>query len=68
MRSFEEQRPFKDLLLADAEVMAVLSSADVEKAFDLHVQLRHVDEIIDRVFRVQGVPEVPKVPEVQHVL
>jgi adenylosuccinate lyase len=67
MRSFEEQRPFKELLLADAEVMAILSPADVEKAFDLHVQLRHVDEIIDRAFRVPKVPAVPEVPKVQEV-
>ena len=65
MRSFEEQRPFKELLLADAEVMAVLSPSDVEKAFDLHVQLRHVDEIIDRAFKVQGVQKVQGVHEVQ---
>ena len=59
MLSFEEQRPFKELLLADPDVMAVLSAADVEKAFDLHVQLRHVDEIINRVFKVEQVQQVP---------
>ena len=56
MRSFDEQRPFKELLLADHDVMAVLTPSDIEKAFDLHVQLRHVDEIIDRVFKIQQVP------------
>ena len=48
MRSFEEQRPSRSCCWRIADVMAVLSAADVEKAFDLHVQLRHVDEIIDR--------------------
>jgi adenylosuccinate lyase len=50
MRSFAEQRDFKALLLADPDVMRVLSAADVEKAFDLNQQLVHVDEIFDRVF------------------
>jgi adenylosuccinate lyase len=57
MRSFEEQRPFKDLLLADADIMGVLGPADVDKAFDLEVQLRHVGQIIDRAFGVQSTVE-----------
>jgi adenylosuccinate lyase len=54
MRSFEEQRPFKDLLLADAELTAVLPPAEIERTFDLAVQLRNVDTIIDRVFAEQA--------------
>ncbi len=50
MRSFHEGKPFKDLLMADADVVAVLSNADVEEAFDLDAQMRHVDAIFDRVF------------------
>jgi adenylosuccinate lyase len=50
MRSFDERRPFKELLLADADVMQVLTPADVDRAFDLDVQLRHVDQVFDRVF------------------
>jgi adenylosuccinate lyase len=50
MRSFSEQRDFKDLLLADADLMNVLSPAEVERAFDLDEQLKHVDHIFDRVF------------------
>ncbi len=50
MRSFSEQRDFKALLLADADVTRVLSPAEIEKAFDLHEQLRHVDAVFDRVF------------------
>jgi adenylosuccinate lyase len=54
MRSFHEQRDFKALLLADADLMRVLTPADVDKAFDLGDQLRNVDAIFARVF--QGVP------------
>jgi len=50
MRSFHEQKDFKSLLLADADLMGVLSPAEVEKAFDLSDQLRNVDAIFDRVF------------------
>jgi adenylosuccinate lyase len=51
MRSFTEQTPFKALLLGDADVARVLSAADIERAFDLTQQLKHIDHIFDRVFR-----------------
>jgi adenylosuccinate lyase len=51
MRSFNEQRDFKALLLADAELTAVLPPADIERAFDLDEQLKHVDHIFGRVFQ-----------------
>jgi len=50
MRAFHEQRDFKELLLADADVTAKLSAAEIERAFDLDDQLRHVDAIFGRVF------------------
>ncbi|HEX5110167.1 MAG TPA: adenylosuccinate lyase [Vicinamibacterales bacterium] len=50
MRAFHEQRDFKPLLLADADVTAVLPPAEIERAFDLDDQLRYVDEIFARVF------------------
>jgi adenylosuccinate lyase len=50
MRAFHEQRDFKALLLADADLMRVLTPAEVEKAFDLEDQMRNVDVIFDRVF------------------
>jgi adenylosuccinate lyase len=56
MRSFDERRPFKDLLLADPDVMRVLTHDDLDRAFDLDVQLRHVDQIFARVF--VGAPEM----------
>jgi adenylosuccinate lyase len=51
MRSFSEAKPFKDLLLADEDVRRVLSAADIERAFDLGHQLRHVDAVFARVFQ-----------------
>jgi adenylosuccinate lyase len=54
MRSFNEQRDFKELLLADRDVTAKLPAADIERAFDLDEQLRHVDTIFERVFGTTG--------------
>jgi adenylosuccinate lyase len=51
MRSFHEQRDFKELLLADADVTRVLPSQEIERAFDLDDQLRNVDAIFARVFQ-----------------
>jgi adenylosuccinate lyase len=51
MRAFHERKPFKALLLADPEVTRVLSPAEIERAFDLDDQLRHVDHVFERVFQ-----------------
>ncbi|HKE87641.1 MAG TPA: adenylosuccinate lyase, partial [Vicinamibacterales bacterium] len=51
MRAFLEQRDFKTLLLADPDVTGVLQPDDIERAFDLNAQLRHVDHVFDRVFQ-----------------
>ena len=51
MRAFHERRDFKELLLADAQVGAVLSPAEIEQAFDLSHQLRNVDKVFERVFQ-----------------
>ena len=50
MRSFAEQRDFRELLLADPDVASVLPAAAIHAAFDLNDQLRNVDAIFDRVF------------------
>jgi adenylosuccinate lyase len=50
MRAFHEQQDFKALLLADADLMRVLTPAEVEKAFDVQDQMRNVDVIFTRVF------------------
>jgi adenylosuccinate lyase len=51
MRAFTEKRDFKTLLLADRDITAALPPADVERAFSLDEQLRHVDDIFGRVFQ-----------------
>jgi adenylosuccinate lyase len=51
MRAFHEQREFRELLLADDEVTRVLPAPDIERAFDLEEQLRHVDAVFARVFQ-----------------
>jgi adenylosuccinate lyase len=50
MRAFHDQKDFKALLLADADLTRVLGRDEIEKAFDLTDQLRNVDVIFDRVF------------------
>jgi adenylosuccinate lyase len=50
MRSFAEQVDFKQLLLADPDIATVLSAVEIERAFDVDEQLRHVDYIFNRVF------------------
>jgi adenylosuccinate lyase len=52
LRSFDEKTDFKQLLLADQDVMAVLDRKTVEDTFDLKVQLKNVNHIFDRVFKM----------------
>jgi adenylosuccinate lyase len=56
MRAFREQRDFKALVLADADITAVLPTGEIEKAFDLDVQLRNVDAVFARVFEDPNLP------------
>jgi len=51
MRSFHEHRDFKSLLLADPDVTRTLSPGEIERAFDLNDQLKHVDHVFERVFQ-----------------
>ena len=51
MRSFQDGRDFKGLLLEDPDVVVVLAPAEIEEAFNLDQQLRHVDEVFRRVFQ-----------------
>jgi adenylosuccinate lyase len=51
MRAFHDKRHFKSLLLEDRDVTAVLPPAEIERAFDLDEQLRHIDHIFSRVFQ-----------------
>jgi adenylosuccinate lyase len=52
MRAFHEQTDFKTLLQADPDVTGVLTQSEIEKAFDLGHQLRNVDAIFERVFKM----------------
>jgi adenylosuccinate lyase len=56
MRSFHEQRDFRELLLADEDVTRVLSAEEIDRAFDLDTHLRNVGQILDRVFAGEGTP------------
>ncbi|MCL5942107.1 MAG: adenylosuccinate lyase, partial [Actinobacteria bacterium] len=49
MRSWEEKRSFRELVLADADVLARLSPARIEACFDPGRHLRHMDVIFERV-------------------
>jgi adenylosuccinate lyase len=50
MRSFNEQRDFKTLLLQDADVAQSVPADVIEASFDPSAQMRNVDAIFDRVF------------------
>jgi len=50
MRVWEQQGDFRTLLAADADVATVLPREVLDEAFDLDVQMRHVDTIFARVF------------------
>jgi adenylosuccinate lyase len=50
MPAWQGEGNFAELLKADSEVAAVLSSAEIDKLFDLAYHTKHVDEIFRRVF------------------
>lgn len=50
MKVWEEGRDFREELLADADVTAALSPAEIEEKFDLGYHTKHVDTIFARVF------------------
>jgi adenylosuccinate lyase len=66
MRSYDERKDFKQLLLADKDVMGVLDRATIDASFDLAVQLRHVGHIIDRVFAAAATPAVNQALGTKH--
>ena len=51
MLSHAEQRDFKRLLESDTDIMHVLTKAELERAFDLNEQFKHLDHIFERVFQ-----------------
>ncbi len=50
MRVWQEGKDFLEELLADTEVRAALSEAELREKFDLAYHTRHVDTIFSRVF------------------
>ncbi len=54
MKVWEQGADFKTELLADAEVTAALSPAEIEEKFDLGYHTKHVDTIFARVFGQNG--------------
>ncbi|WP_057771182.1 adenylosuccinate lyase [Lactobacillus selangorensis] len=48
-RAWDEHRDFRDLLEHNDKVMAYLTEADLDDAFDYHWHLKHVDDIFKRV-------------------
>jgi adenylosuccinate lyase len=56
MRAFAEQRDFKGLLLADEDVRRTIARDELERAFSLDEQFRHVDDIFARVFQTEAEP------------
>ena len=53
MRSFEERQDFRELLLADEDITAVLPRSVIDEAFSLESHLRHTDAIFERVFELR---------------
>jgi len=51
MKVWEDDKDFKTELLADADVRAALSDAEIEEKFDLGYHTQHVDTIFARVFK-----------------
>ena len=49
MKVWDEGKDFKALLAHDPEVKKLLTPADLDAAFDLDRELRHVDALFERV-------------------
>ncbi|EXJ23982.1 Adenylosuccinate lyase [Alkalibacterium sp. AK22] len=47
--AWDEQTAFRPLLEEDEKIMSILSTEDIEEAFDYNYHLRNVDEIFERV-------------------
>jgi adenylosuccinate lyase len=49
MRVWDENRDFRSLLAEDPDVKSRLSGEELDAAFDLQRELRHVDTVFARV-------------------
>ncbi|MCI0468714.1 MAG: adenylosuccinate lyase [Nitrospirae bacterium] len=50
MQSWQTKKDFKELLLADNEMLSRLTAAEIEEIFNLEYYLRNIDYIFKRVF------------------
>ena len=50
LQAWEEESSFRDLVGRDSDISSTLTSQEIDKAFTLKHQLRHVDQIFRRVF------------------
>ena len=50
MKVWEDDKDFQTELLADLDVMSVLSAEEVREKFDIGYHTKHVDTIFGRVF------------------
>ena len=56
MKAWEEDLSFRELIEKDPDISSVLSPGEIEAAFTLEHQLRHVDHIFRRVFPQNWMP------------
>jgi adenylosuccinate lyase len=61
MRAWDEERDFRELVRADADILARLDAAALDDVFDLHATVTNLDSTFDRLARL-----VPK-EEAVHV-
>lgn len=50
MKVWDEGGEYRELVLADADISATLTTEEIEKVFDLRHYLRNVDQVFQRVF------------------
>ena len=56
MRAWQEERSFRELLVADPEVRAVLDDARLDACFDLKRALANVGRTFDELDRTEATP------------
>ncbi len=52
MRAWDEERDFRELVRADAEIAAHLDAGALDEVFDLDATIAHLDSVFDRVRRL----------------
>jgi adenylosuccinate lyase len=56
MRAWQEERSFRELLVADPEVSATLDAARLDACFDLKRALANVGRTFDALDRMEATP------------